>query len=50
MREMRSAYKVFEGKPGGKSSSGRHKHRWSIILKLVIRRMGACELDSFGSA
>jgi hypothetical protein len=34
---MRHAYKILGGKSEGKRPPGRHRHRWKIILKLILR-------------
>jgi hypothetical protein len=31
---MRNEYEVLVGKPEGKRSLGRYRHRWRILLKL----------------
>jgi hypothetical protein len=33
---MRNAYKILVGKTGGKRLLGRPRHRWGIILKLIL--------------
>jgi hypothetical protein len=46
-REKRNAYKVLVGKPKGKKSLGRPKHRWENIKKRTVNvRLGGSGLDS----
>jgi hypothetical protein len=35
MGEIRNAYKILVGKPEGKKSIGRRRHRWAIILEWI---------------
>jgi hypothetical protein len=36
MGEMRKAFKVLVGKPGGKCLFGRPRHRWEDMLTWII--------------
>jgi hypothetical protein len=38
-REMRGAYKVLVGKPGGKRLHGRPKHRWKDNIRMDLREI-----------
>jgi hypothetical protein len=40
MGEIRNVYKILVGKPEGKRPLGRHKSRWSIILKWILEKLG----------
>jgi hypothetical protein len=41
MIEKRNTYRVLVGKPEGKRPLGRLRHRWDVILKLILeKRMG----------
>jgi hypothetical protein len=37
-REMRNAYKILVGKPGGKKPLGSPRRRWGIILKWILEK------------
>jgi hypothetical protein len=45
--ETRNAYRISVGKPEGKRPLGRLRHRWRIVLKLMLERerTGWCGLD-----
>jgi hypothetical protein len=34
----RGAYRVFVGKPEGRRSLGRLRHRWRVILKCILEK------------
>jgi hypothetical protein len=34
----RNAYKIYVGKPEEKKPLARHRRRWKIILKLIVKR------------
>jgi hypothetical protein len=40
MGEMRNAYKILVGKPDGKRSLGRPRHRWEDNIKMDLRKKG----------
>jgi hypothetical protein len=42
MREMTNAYKIFVGKPKGKRSLRRHRHRWENNIKMVHKKIKLC--------
>jgi hypothetical protein len=44
MAEMRNAYKILVGKPGGKIPLGRPNHRWEDNIRMVLKRnrVGYC--------
>jgi hypothetical protein len=37
MREKRNAYRILVGKPEGRRSLGRPKHRWVEHIKMDLR-------------
>jgi len=37
MGEMENAYTVSVGKPEGRRPLGKHKRKWEVILKLILR-------------
>jgi hypothetical protein len=39
MREQINAYRVLEGKPGGKKPLGRHRRRWEDNIKMDLREI-----------
>jgi hypothetical protein len=41
VRERRDAYRVLVGKPEGKRSLGRHRHRWEILLEWIVKKWGS---------
>jgi hypothetical protein len=50
MGEMRNPYKILVGKPEGKTSLRRLRHRWEDNIKMDLREIGwECRLDSSGS-
>jgi hypothetical protein len=40
MEKRRGAYRVFVGKPEGKRSLGKHRHRWKDNIKMDIQEVG----------
>jgi hypothetical protein len=40
MRTKRNAYRILVGKPEGKRSLGRSRHRWLDIIALDLRDIG----------
>jgi hypothetical protein len=40
MVERRSAYRALVGKPEGRRSLGRHRHRWEDNIKMDIQEVG----------
>jgi hypothetical protein len=40
MGEERIVYRVFVGKPGGKSPLGRPKRRWEDEIRMDLREIG----------
>ena len=40
MEERRDAYKVLVGKPEGRRSLGRPRHRWEDNIKLGLQEVG----------
>jgi hypothetical protein len=40
MREMRNAYNIFVGKPGGKRPLGRYRRRWEGNIKINLKVTG----------
>jgi hypothetical protein len=49
MGEKRNAYRILVGKPEGKRTLGRPRHRWLDNIKIDIREIGWDELDRSGS-
>jgi hypothetical protein len=47
MGEMRNAYNIVVGKPEGKRSLGRPRHRWEDNIKMVCRKIGSEGVDWF---
>jgi len=45
MRDSRSIYRVLVGKPEGKSSLGRPRHRWEDNIKMVLQKVGCGCMD-----
>jgi hypothetical protein len=45
MRDMRNAYKILDGKPEEKISSGTHKHRYGDNIRLDLRERGWENVD-----
>jgi hypothetical protein len=37
MEEMRNAYKILVGKPDGKSTIGRPRHKWEGNIRMDLR-------------
>jgi hypothetical protein len=44
MKQMRNAYNILVGKPEGKRSLGRLRHRWEDNIRMD-RRERSCRLD-----
>jgi len=40
MGDMRNAYRLLVGKPGGKRPLGRPKHRWEDNIRMNLREIG----------
>jgi hypothetical protein len=40
--ESRNAYKISVGKPEGKGSLGRYRHKWKDAFKMDLRETGWC--------
>jgi hypothetical protein len=40
MGDMRNAYRLLVGKPGGKRPLGRPKHRWEDNIRRNLREIG----------
>jgi hypothetical protein len=45
MENRRGAYRVFVGKPEGKRSLGKHRHRWQDNIKMDIQEVGWGDMD-----
>jgi hypothetical protein len=45
MVEKRNAYRILVGKPEGKRSLGRPRHRWVNNIKMDLREMGQGGMD-----
>jgi hypothetical protein len=44
---MINGYKILVGKPEGKIQIRKHKRKWEVILKWILRKYGGrCGLDS----
>ena len=43
MGEGRGVHRVLVGKPVGKRSLGRSRHRWGIILRWIFRKLEGVE-------
>jgi hypothetical protein len=39
MGETRNAYNILVGKPEGKESRGRHRHRWEDNIRMDLREI-----------
>jgi hypothetical protein len=50
MGEKRNAYRIFMGKPEGKRSLGRSRHRWDDNIKKDLREVGCGGMDWIGLA
>jgi hypothetical protein len=48
MDRTRSAYKVFVGKPEGKNLIGSPRRRWGDNIRMILKRVWGCGMDSFG--
>jgi hypothetical protein len=40
MGEMRNAYSIFSGESEGKRPLARPRHRWEVILELILGKLG----------
>jgi hypothetical protein len=49
MGEGRNVYRVLMGKPEGKRPLERPRHRWEVGIKMDLREIGWCRVDSAGS-
>jgi hypothetical protein len=50
MGAERNTYRIFVGKPEGKSTLGKPRRRWADNIKMdLIARMGWSGLDGYGS-
>jgi hypothetical protein len=48
--EKRNACRVLVGRPDGKRSLARHRCRWKVNIKIVLReRVWGCGLHSHGA-
>jgi hypothetical protein len=45
MGERRSVYRVLVGKPEGKNSLGRTRHRWDDNIKMDLQELGCGDKD-----
>jgi hypothetical protein len=45
MGEKRGIYRVLVGKPGGKRSLGRPRHRWEDNIKMGLQEVGCGGMD-----
>jgi hypothetical protein len=45
MGEMRGLYRVLVGKPEGKRSPGRHRHRCEYNIKMELQEVGCGVMD-----
>jgi len=45
MGERRGVYSVLVGKPEGKSSLGRPRHRWDNNIKMDLQEVGCVGMD-----
>ena len=45
MGEVRGAYRVLLGKPEGKRSLGRPRHRWEDNIKMDLQKAGCGGMD-----
>jgi hypothetical protein len=50
MGERRNVYRLLVGKPEGKRSIGRPRHRWVDNIKMDLVQIGLGELDWIGLA
>jgi hypothetical protein len=41
MVKERNKYTIFMGRPKGKRSLGRSRHKWEIILKWILKKRDA---------
>jgi hypothetical protein len=49
-REKRNAYRLLEGKPGGKRSQGRPRRRWVNDIRMDLEEVGWGDVDWIGLA
>ena len=45
MGKRRGVYRVLVGKPEGKRTLGRHKHRWEDNIKMDLQEVGCGGMD-----
>jgi hypothetical protein len=45
MKEMRNVYKILDGRPGGKISLTRPRHRWEDDIKMDLGEIGFGAVD-----
>jgi hypothetical protein len=45
MGEKRNAYRIFVGKPGGKTPLGRRRRRWVDNIKMDLKELGWDSMD-----
>jgi hypothetical protein len=50
MGEKRNVYRLLVGKPEGKRSLGRPRHRWIYNIKMDLLEMGVSVVDWIGLA
>jgi hypothetical protein len=48
MGEKRNAYRILRGKPEGKRSLGRLRHRWMYNIKMDLRKIECDGMDWIG--
>jgi hypothetical protein len=46
MGEVRGAYNCLVGRPEGRRSRGRPRHRWEDNIKMDLREIGFGDMDS----
>jgi len=45
MVENRGVYRILVGKPQGKKSLGRPRHRWEDNIKMYLQEVGCGDMD-----
>jgi hypothetical protein len=45
MGDMRGAYRVLVGRPGGKRLLGRRRHKWDYNIKMDLQEVGSGDVD-----
>jgi hypothetical protein len=45
MKEVRGAYNIFVGRPGGRRPLGRPRRRWEDNIKMDLREIGFGDMD-----